>query len=108
MNTLTIEKPEAASLLPALTLKAAMLSGDVHVMLWSQSQCALHIEPIERMLSSNRRAYADDRRMDFVPLFVGSEDDCDALANAIRNTMHTRQDARRIGAAAQATEAAHA
>lgn len=108
MSNTTIEKPEAASVPPQFTLQAAMRSGKAHVMLWSQSQCALHIEPVEAMLSSNRKAYSDDRRMDYVPLFIGTDEDCRSLADSIRNTMHTRQDARRVGSAAQATEAAHA
>lgn len=85
-----------------------MRSGKAHVMLWSQSQCALHIEPVEAMLSSNRRAYGDDRRMDFVPLFIGTDEDCRSVADSIRGTMRVRQDARCGGGTARTTEAASA
>ena len=68
-----------------------MISQPTHALLWSQSQCALHIEPIADMLSENRRAYADDRRMDYVPIYFGSDDDCHQASAAVRNTMATRQ-----------------
>jgi hypothetical protein len=74
---------------PALTIPTA------HVLLWSQSQCALHIEPVADMLSENRQAYADDRRMDYVPIYIGVEADCRLAADSVRATMHARQDARR-------------
>lgn len=62
-----------------------------HALLWSQSQCALHIEPIAVMLSSNRDAYAENRRTDYVPIYFGSDDDCHDAARAMRNTMSERQ-----------------
>ncbi|MFN9476380.1 hypothetical protein [Acidovorax sp.] len=65
-----------------------------HALLWSQSQCALHIEPIADMLSENRQAYATDRRMDYVPIYFGTDDECHQAATAVRNTMHQRQQAR--------------
>ena len=36
-----------------------------------------------------------DRRIDYVPLFIGTDEDCRAIAASVRGTMHTRQDARR-------------
>lgn len=65
-----------------------------HALLWSQSQCALHIEPIADMLSENRQAYATDRRMDYVPIYLGTEDECREGAAAVRSTMRQRQEAR--------------
>lgn len=65
-----------------------------HALLWSQSQCAFHIEPINDMLSENRKAYVDDRRMDFVPIYFGTDDDCHDAAQAARATLAKRQDAR--------------
>ena len=92
MNTLTPEV--AAQVVLGNPPKPPAFATGTHVMLWSQSQCALHIEPVEAMLSSNRRAYADDRRMDFVPLYIGTDEDCRAIADDIRGTMRHRQDAR--------------
>lgn len=39
-----------------------------YALLWSQSQCAMHIEPVMDMLTENRRACAENRRMDYVPI----------------------------------------
>lgn len=64
------------------------------VFLWSQSQCAFHIEPLEQMIKANAAAFNEDRRMDYVPLFIGSRDDVDSLADHLRPTIHKRQDAR--------------
>lgn len=66
-------------------------------LLWSQSQNALHVEPIEAMFSSNRRAYTEDRCMDYVPIYIGAEDAVRTLADSIRNTLHVRQAARPEG-----------
>ncbi|MGV3679788.1 MAG: hypothetical protein ACO1PM_08690 [Acidovorax sp.] len=65
-----------------------------HALLWSQSQCALHIEPIADMLSENRQAYATDRRMDYVPIYFGTDDECHQAATAVRGTMRQRQQTR--------------
>jgi len=64
------------------------------VLLWSRSQNVLHIEPLSRMLDKNRRAYVADRRMDYVPMFIGSDDDCHAAAASMRQTLIKRQDQR--------------
>lgn len=65
-----------------------------HALLWSQSQCCMHIEPIADMLSENRQAYATDRRMDYVPIYFGTDDECHQAATAVRGTMRQRQQAR--------------
>lgn len=58
---------------------------------WSQRQNALHIEPVERMLSNNRGAYADDRASDFIPVYIGTKDECHNAADACRGTMASRE-----------------
>ncbi|MES1979740.1 MAG: hypothetical protein V4451_17000 [Pseudomonadota bacterium] len=73
------------------------IMAESHVLLWSQSQCALHIESVGDMLKANRRAYTENRRMDYVPLFIGQREVCDSLASAVRNTMQLRQEARPEG-----------
>lgn len=65
-----------------------------HALLWSQTQCALHIEPIADMLSENRQAYTENRRMDYVPILFGTDDECHRAAEAVRGTMRQRQEAR--------------
>lgn len=65
--------------------------GKTFALLWSQSQCALHVESLTDMLSSNRRAYTDDRRMDYVPIFFGSDEACHEIGKALRGTMGDRQ-----------------
>lgn len=67
------------------------------VLLWSQSQCAVHIESVQDMLKSNRRAYTEDRRKDFVPVFFGQREACDSISLAIRGTMRERQEQRPQG-----------
>ncbi|WCM88829.1 hypothetical protein [Acidovorax sp. NCPPB 3576] len=76
------------------TAQAAPASIATHALLWSHSQCALHVEPIADMLSSNRQAYTQDRGSDYVPIFLGCDDDCRKAAEAVRDTMHRRQTAR--------------
>lgn len=71
-----------------------MNAPHTHALLWSHSQCALHVEPIGQMLHRNRQAYADDRRMDYAPIYFGSDLECRAAADAVRGTMHSRQQAR--------------
>ncbi|RCW73829.1 hypothetical protein [Pseudorhodoferax soli] len=92
---ITLTPDAAAQVVAGTPPKPAGHAPGTHVMLWSQSQCALHIEPMDAMLSTNRQAYADDRRIDYVPLFIGTDEDCRAIAASVRGTMHTRQDARR-------------
>lgn len=67
------------------------MNEQTHVLLWSQSQCALHIEPISDMLQENARAFAANRGMDYVPIVFGSADECHAAAERVRPTLRTRQ-----------------
>lgn len=74
-----------------MTTKQTTATGAVWVLLWSKSQCATHVEPLKDMLDNNLRAYQLDRRMDFVPLAIGSEADVRHAAAEIRPTMRDRQ-----------------
>lgn len=82
-----------STMTPALLPRSepAANADGLWVLLWSQSQNALHIESFGAMLSKNRSAYADDRRMDYVPLFAGPKDDCDKVSNSVRNTLVHRE-----------------
>lgn len=75
-----------------------------YVLLWSQSQNGFHIERHRHMLDANRRAYADDRSMDYVPIIVGTHEFCCRMADKLRPTVRAREDARQ--AAQQAIDGA--
>lgn len=62
-----------------------------HVLLWSRSQSALHIEPLDQMLRSNRRAYISNQGTDYVPIHLGSDDECHKASEIARQTMSDRQ-----------------
>lgn len=61
------------------------------VLLWSQSQGALHIEPVLDMLRTNRQACAIDACTDYVPLAFGTRDQCQIAADKARLTLHARR-----------------
>jgi hypothetical protein len=61
-----------------------------YVLSWSKRQNALHVESLEVMLSSNRQAYRDERACDYLPIHIGTQDECLAAADAIRPTMAAR------------------
>lgn len=65
-----------------------------HVLLWSQRQNALHIEPMDHHLSVNRRAYRDNQGGDYRVLFVGTREEVDEAATALRNTIAGRSKGR--------------
>ncbi|MBB6577988.1 hypothetical protein HNP33_002056 [Comamonas odontotermitis] len=67
-----------------------------HVLLWSCSQCALHIEPVAQMLKANRRAYASNYGSDYLPIHMGSDEECRKAAELARETMSDRQHGREL------------
>ncbi|MNK90297.1 hypothetical protein D3C87_1103430 [compost metagenome] len=72
---------------------SALQSGDAPdtwVLLWSQSQNSLHIERLYDMHRTNLEAFSENRRMDYVPMQIGSREDVDAAANAVRPICHAR------------------
>lgn len=62
-----------------------------HVLLWSQSQSVMHIEPKTEMLKKNRIAFLENRRSDYLPMVFGSLEQCRAIADLLRPTVHERQ-----------------
>jgi len=62
------------------------------VLLWSQSQNALHIETVEQMTSRGRKAYQENRRSDYVAIYVGERAHIDAAAGFCHQTLAQRQD----------------
>lgn len=87
---ITIEPPASGSV--------ELMPRELWVLLWSQSQNALHVEQVDDMLHSNRQAYADNRRMDYVPLVFGSRAVIDDAARACRPTLVTRCEQRELAA----------
>ena len=70
------------------------MNSERWVLLWSQRQNALHVETLERHASSNREAYADNRAGDYRLLLVGTRDEVEATAAAIRPTLAQRESLR--------------
>lgn len=65
-------------------------------LLWSKQQNALHVEPVERMLSLNRVAYREDAGGDYRVLFLGSQQEVNEAAEAVRATMTSRAEVLRL------------
>jgi hypothetical protein len=61
-----------------------------HVLLWSQRQNALHIEEVQQMLVSNRVAYRENWPTDYVALWMGSLEQCQATASNLQGTLAAR------------------
>ena len=65
---------------------------DLYVLEWSKKQGMPHVQPLERTLSNNRKAYMDDRAVnDYVPLAVGTLEEMHIAADAIRQTLAARR-----------------
>lgn len=64
------------------------------VLLWSHSQNCTHIEPLSRMLDTNCRAYAHNRPMDYVAIYVGDKDVAHAMSSSMRQTIIRRDEER--------------
>jgi hypothetical protein len=68
--------------------------SDLHVLLWSQSECRLHRELLSDNLKENWAAFQEGRRMDSVPLVVGTLAECESAGDQIRPEAHRRDDER--------------
>ncbi|WP_295539246.1 hypothetical protein [uncultured Pseudacidovorax sp.] len=99
--------PTLPMTLPDLAERLERPQSGLWVLLWSQSQNALHVEPLERMIAANRAAYTDDRRMDYVPLVIGERAQVDATATACRHTIMDRAERREEARSAATRARAH-
>lgn len=72
------------------------IDGEMWVLLWSHKQNALHIEPLERTLELNQRAYTDNKPGDYRLLFVGYREDVDAAARSCRHMLKGRERNRKL------------
>ena len=68
------------------------MTDQTHVLLWSHSQCAMHIETVQEMLQTNATALVQDRRMDYVPIVFGTSEVCHEAADRVRATLRDRQE----------------
>ena len=60
------------------------------VLLWSGRQNALHVETVDAMLTSNRKACGEGRSTDFVPFFIGEREVVEAAASRLRPILTER------------------
>jgi len=66
--------------------------GDKYFLLWSKSQDALHIEPIERTMGINAEHFARNRQAnDYMPIAIGTQEQIDAVADVCRKAMLERK-----------------
>jgi hypothetical protein len=73
------------------------MDDKTYVLLWSQSQNCFHIERAIDMLAADADAFKENRRMDYVPLVIGKENECDAMANKLRPILRKREAAHVAG-----------
>lgn len=68
-------------------------SSELWVLEWSQRTNNIHLQPLERTLSFNRRLYLDNKLTinDYRVLHVGPESECRDAADSIRNTIAERE-----------------
>lgn len=62
-----------------------------HVLEWSKAGNTLRTQPVEACLSRNRQAYTEDGDADYVPIYIGGREECDAAAQASVGTLKARK-----------------
>lgn len=65
--------------------------AETWVLLWSHSQNCTHVEPLARMLDTNRRSYVNNTPMDYVPLHIGTQDEVLGVSRSLRQTLRKRE-----------------
>jgi hypothetical protein len=103
MTTPTAEVLQGAALTShqALFPHQALLQ-DMTVLLWSQRQNVLHIESVREMLESNIEALRCDRPMDYVVIYIGTQSECDKVAEAVHPKLWKREEARLLATGSDA------
>lgn len=62
-----------------------------YALLWSKAQNCLHIETVVDLAHKNVDAFAANKTLtDYHPIFIGSREDCDRLAERCRETLIAR------------------
>lgn len=77
--------------------EAEAVCDDLYVVEWSEGhhrdkRCAFHVEPLERALRSNVRMMLTHRdpSVAWIPVFVGTQEECFLCAEAIDRAMRNR------------------
>ena len=65
-------------------------STETYALLWSGSQRAFHIEPLRKMLETNRSHFADGRVTDYVPIYLGTDEQCRQASHVVQESMNQR------------------
>ena len=68
------------------------MNSDLWVLEWSQKSNGFHVQSMDAMLSKNRQAYRDDHRPinNWLVIHVGTKNECQAVADAARQTIVSR------------------
>jgi hypothetical protein len=73
------------------------MAEELYALEWSHRTGNLNVQPVRRLLSINRNAYASDMPVnDYIPLHIGPRAECEQAAEAIRGTIAMRAQGRRM------------
>lgn len=64
---------------------------DKYVLEWSQKQNAFHTHTLESMIEKNLNAVLANNPSDYIPLIIGTRQDCDKMASKLRYKLMERQ-----------------
>lgn len=72
----------------------------LYVLEWSQSQNALHIQPLEKSMRAARERFSVNKAApnDFAIVFLGDEDEVNQMAEQIRPLLRSREALEKAGA----------
>jgi len=63
----------------------------LHTLEWSQRQGMFHIQPLRTTLTKNQASFACNARTDYIPLLVGTQGECSAMADRLRHILKKRE-----------------
>lgn len=67
------------------------MAEELFTLEWSHRTGNLNVQPVRRLLSINRNAYASNVPVnDYIPLHIGPRAECEQAADAIRGTLARR------------------
>ena len=73
------------------------LEPDIWVVLWSATQRAVHIDTVQKMLESNRAAFNERRRTDYIVMAVtNSRERADEIAEDLKRRRDEPPDLRLV------------
>lgn len=62
----------------------------LHTLEWSQRQCAFHIQPLITAVEKNCTALAANAKTDYIPVMVGTREQCEEFADKTRHILRRR------------------